>query len=173
MLDKDAVTGSPTWAATRADDFPRQADEYGQAADDHARSRTHPDDAERRTGIYVRRSSLRPEGGRVVAGLRSGDGPLSVRVRPSSIKRDCDRRATSTGEKCLVNVHAKSRLTLEPLRTLRSETKGQAGACPDRTRAIPCKVRVGLLPDGLRRVDSNGDSNSSDHRRPAATGDSA
>jgi hypothetical protein len=29
-----------------------------------------------------------------------------------------------------VNVHAKSRLTLEPLRTLRSETKGQAGALP-------------------------------------------
>jgi transposase len=28
------------------------------------------------------------------------------------------------------------------LRTLRSETKGQAGACPDRTRAIPCKVRA-------------------------------
>jgi hypothetical protein len=39
-----------------------------------------------------------------------------------------------------VSVHAKSRLTLEPLRTLRSETKGQDGACPDRTRAIPCKV---------------------------------
>ncbi len=35
-----------------------------------------------------------------------------------------------------------SRLTLEPLRTLRSETKGQAGACPGRTRAIPCKVRA-------------------------------
>ena len=34
--------------------------------------------------------------------LRSGDGPLSVRARPSSIKRDCDRRATSTGERCLV-----------------------------------------------------------------------
>jgi hypothetical protein len=33
-------------------------------------------------------------------------------------------------------------LTPEPLRTLRSETKGQAGACPDRTRAIPCKVQV-------------------------------
>ncbi len=74
--------------------------------------------------------------------LRSGDGPLSVRARPSSIKRDCDRRATSTGEKRLVNVHAKSRLTPEPLRTLRSETKGQAGACPDRTRAIPCDVRA-------------------------------
>jgi hypothetical protein len=41
-----------------------------------------------------------------------------------------------------VNVHAKSRLTLEPLRTLRSEDKGQAEACPDRTRAIPCKVRA-------------------------------
>ena len=24
----------------------------------------------------------------------------------------------------------------------RPETKGQAGACPDRTRAIPCKVRA-------------------------------
>jgi hypothetical protein len=72
----------------------------------------------------------------------SGDGPLSVRVRPSSLKRDCDRRTTSTGEKYLVNVHAKSRLTLEPLRTLRSETKGQAGACPDRTRAIPCTVQA-------------------------------
>jgi hypothetical protein len=64
-------------------------------------------------------------------------------------------------------------LTLEPLRTLRSEDKGQAGACPDRTRAIPCKVRVALLPDSLRRVDSNRDSNSSDQRQAAATGDSA
>jgi hypothetical protein len=68
-----------------------------------------------------------------------------------------------------VNVHAKSRLTPEPLRALRSDTKGQAGACPDRTRDIPCKVRVGLLPDSLRRVDSN----SSDQRQAAATGDSA
>jgi len=54
-----------------------------------------------------------------------------------------------------------------------ARNKGQAGACPDRTQAIPCKVRVGLLPDGLRRVDSNGDSNSSDQRQAAATGDSA
>jgi len=65
-----------------------------------------------------------------------------VRVRPSSLKRHCDRRATSTGGNCQVNVHAKSRLTLEPLRTLRSEDKGQAGASPDRTRAIPCTVRA-------------------------------
>ena len=97
-----------------------------------------------------------------------------VRGGPSSLKRDCDRRATSEHRgKCLVHVHAKSRLILEPLRTLRSEDKGQAEACPDRTRAIPCTVRVGLLPDGLRRVDSNGDSNDSDQRQTAATGDSA
>ena len=58
------------------------------------------------------------------------------------------------------------------LRTLRSEDEGQAGACPDRTRAIPCKVRVDLLSDGLRRVDSNSDSNSSEQRQAAATVDS-
>jgi hypothetical protein len=39
-------------AATQADDFPRQANGYGQAGDDHASSRTDPDDAERLTGIY-------------------------------------------------------------------------------------------------------------------------
>jgi hypothetical protein len=75
---------------------------------------------------------------------RVRDGPLSVRARPSSIKHDCARRTTSTDGRCPVNVHAKSRLTLEPngrsLRTLRPEDKGQAGACPDRTRAIPCAV---------------------------------
>jgi len=36
-----------------------------------------------------------------------------------------------------VNLHAKSRLTLEPLRALRSETKGQATARPGRARTIP------------------------------------
>ena len=38
--------------ATAADDFPRQADEHGQAAGDHARSRTDPNNSERMTGIY-------------------------------------------------------------------------------------------------------------------------
>jgi len=71
-----------------------------------------------------------------------------------------------------VNVHAKSHLILEPLRALRPETKGQARACPDWTRAMPCKVQVGLLPDGQCQVDSNGDSNSSDQRQAATTGDS-
>ncbi len=38
--------------AARANNFPGQADGYGQATDDHPSSRTNPDDAERRTGIY-------------------------------------------------------------------------------------------------------------------------
>jgi hypothetical protein len=38
--------------ATQANDFPRQADEYGQAVGDHASSRTGPDGAERLPGIY-------------------------------------------------------------------------------------------------------------------------
>ena len=79
-------------------------------------------------------------------GSGPGMGPLSVCVRPSSFKRDCDRRTTSTGERCLVNVHAKSRLTQEPLRTLRPEDKGQAGPCPDRTRAIPCTIQAVTRP---------------------------
>ena len=38
--------------AIRANDFPRKADECGQAARDHARWRTDLDDAERDTGNY-------------------------------------------------------------------------------------------------------------------------
>ena len=52
----------------------------------------------------------------------------------------------------LVNVHAKLRLTPRPLRTLRPETKGQAAACPDRTQAIPCKLRGRLLPMACARL---------------------
>jgi hypothetical protein len=45
-----------------------------------------------------------------------------------------------------VNVHhTKSRLIPEPLRTLRSEDKGQAGACSDRTRSIPCTVTGAVM----------------------------
>lgn len=51
---------------------------------------------------------------KVPAGLRSGNGPLSLRARPSSIKHDCDRSATGGSGKRLANVHAKSCLTLEP-----------------------------------------------------------
>ena len=42
----------------------------------------------------------------------------------------------------MVNVHAKSRLTLETTADTPARTKGQAGACPDRTRAIPCTVQA-------------------------------
>lgn len=69
--------------------------------------------------------------------VASGDGPLSVRVRPSGLQRDCDRRATSAVEgfrRTYTRSHAGRR---RPLRTLRPETKGQAGACPGWTRAIP------------------------------------
>jgi hypothetical protein len=38
--------------ATGANDFPRQADERGQAAGNHPSPRTDPDDAEQLTGIY-------------------------------------------------------------------------------------------------------------------------
>jgi hypothetical protein len=53
------------------------------------------------------------EGVGVQTGVRSGDDPLSVRARPSSIKCDCARWTTSTGGKCPANVHAKSHLILE------------------------------------------------------------
>ena len=65
---------------------------------------------------------------------------------PPASSMTVNRRATSTGERCLVTAHAKSCLTPEPLRTLRPETKGQAAACPDRTQAIPCKLPGRLLP---------------------------
>ncbi len=74
--------------------------------------------------------------------VSSEDGPLSVRVRPSSPKRDCTRRATNTGGKLSVNVHAKSRSTLETTADTAVRNEGQAGACPDRTRAIPCNVQL-------------------------------
>jgi hypothetical protein len=79
-------------------------------------------------------------GGERTGWLRSGDGPLSVRARPSSIKRDCDRRTMSTGRTCLADVHAKSRLILETSADTPVRRRGPGGACPDRTRAIPCKV---------------------------------
>jgi len=69
--------------------------------------------------------------------VRSGDGPLSVRVRPSSPKRDCARRTTSSGRTAPVNVHAKSRLTLETTADTPVRTKGQAGACPEPDASHP------------------------------------
>ena len=113
---------------------------------------------------------MRAEGARVLAGLRSGDGPLSVRARPSGLKRDL-----TAGQRAQVKLPGERtrEVTLDPgdlYGHSGQKTKGQAGACPDRTRAIPCKVRVCLLPDGLRRVDSNGDATAATNgkrQRPA------
>ena len=81
------------------------------------------------------------EGARVLAGLRSGDGPRSGRARPSSIKRDCGRR-TREQEKVPGNVHAKSRLIPETLRTLRPETRARPQPARTGAQAIPCKVQA-------------------------------
>jgi len=73
---------------------------------------------------------------------RSGlwDGPLSVRVRPSSLKHDCRPQDDEHKRNCLVNVHAKSCLTLA-LRTLRSETRARRE--PARTGRGPSSARCG------------------------------
>lgn len=69
------------------------------------------------------------------------DDPQSVRVRPSGLKRDCGRRATSTGRMCFGERTREVALDSGDLRTLRSETKGQAEACPDRRGPSPSKCR--------------------------------
>lgn len=56
--------------ATRANDFPCQADGYGQAGADHARSRIDLDDPERRTGIY---GSVPPAGALRLQDEHQGD----------------------------------------------------------------------------------------------------
>jgi hypothetical protein len=58
------------------------------------------------------------------------DGPLSLRVRPSSPRRDCGRRTTSTGGKAPTNVHTKSRLTLKTTTDTPVRNQGSGGACP-------------------------------------------
>ena len=94
-----------------------------------------------------------------------------------------------------MNVHAKSRLTLEPLRTLRSETTGAGRGSRARTRTLAnplhgigghttavespflypalasprTHVAVGQ-PRAPSGADSNGDSNSSSQRQTSATG---
>jgi hypothetical protein len=90
--------------------------------------------------LRIRRSWRRVEGAKGLVGLRSGDGPLSVRARPSGLKRNCDRRTTSTGGMCPVDVHAKSRLTPECL----------CGHSGQRPRARPEPARTGRGPSPAR-----------------------
>ena len=77
--------------------------------------------------LHTIRGDVSREGATVLGGLRTGDGPRSGRARPASIKRDCARRANEYREKCLVDIHTKSRLTLESLRTLGSEEDNGRG----------------------------------------------
>ena len=119
---------------------------------DRARRRNRTGQPRRPAPTPRRDDPLRPVVTR--PGLRSGDGPPSVRARPSGLKRDCDRRTTSTGEWCLVSAHAKSRLTAEtcghsgqrtraraePARTGRASSPAQCGrsqAGPEQDRAHP------------------------------------
>ena len=79
--------------------------------------------------------SQRMEGARALAGLRSGDGPLSVRVRPSSLKRDCARRTTSTGGK--MPGQRTREVTLDP-----GDLCGHSGQKP-RGRGEPARTDAG------------------------------
>ena len=72
--------------------------------------RCYRDGNHQQLGLCSSRSSADPRHGpdrsaRILAGLRSGDGPLSVRVRPSSLKHDHNRRTNNTDGKCRVNLH--------------------------------------------------------------------
>jgi MarC family integral membrane protein len=97
--------------------------------------------------------------------LQPDGDPPPVRHQGPMRAQDDEHRSTN----CLVDVHANRPLIL-PLRRMdrqqsvrwgkgrRTKTASRAGTCPARTR---------------RTDDSNGDSNSSSQRLPAATGDSA
>ena len=90
------------------------------------------------------------EGARVLAGPGSGDGPLRIRARPSSIKRDCGRRTTSAGRRFLANVHA----TLDP-----GDLCGHSGQ-KTRARPEPARTDAGHDPHWLQgfpdRRDADG-----------------
>ena len=64
-----------------------------------------------------------PEGARVLAGLGSGDGPLSVRTRPSSLKRDCARRTNQRRRKGAGQCTRK--VTLDPVATADTPVRNQ------------------------------------------------
>jgi hypothetical protein len=77
-------------------------------------------------------------------GSASEGRPAERTCPPPGLKRDRDRRTSSTGETCLVHAHAKSRLTSETSADTPGGNHGHGRACADRTRAILCSVRAGL-----------------------------
>ena len=91
--------------ATRAYDFPRQADGYGQAGGDHASLRTDPDDDERLTGIYgtdgqQERPGRPPLAGHPVAVEAPSQGRYLRSVPPlcsgQTLDRELPRQETGT-----------------------------------------------------------------------------
>ncbi len=75
--------------ATWANDFPRQANGFGQASGDHASSRTDPDDAERLTGIYG------SEGWGFRVSLSESLGEVSGQDRPRCLESYAGRRSVA------------------------------------------------------------------------------
>jgi hypothetical protein len=111
--------------------------------------------------LRIRECSRWLECTRSMAGRRSGDGPLSVRTRPSNIKRDSDRRATSAGKSAWSTSHAKSRLTPETPTGTPVRNQGPGRACPGAGghRQSPMVVNsavhmVAISLDDLRRSSS-------------------
>ena len=91
----------------------------------------------RRYGVIVQANELLPRSVVLIA-------PTSHSARAASFRPEIDsgRRPMSPGGKCLVNVHAKSCLILETSADAPARNQGPRGASTDRTRAIPCTVRV-------------------------------
>jgi hypothetical protein len=101
--------------------------------------------------------------------LRRPNGRLHCRrtrppLQPNGSSVTVPAGATSRGGKCTVNLHAKSRLIPESLRTLRSEDKSQAGV-PGPDAGHPLHGACLCLPAA---ADSNSDSNGSSQRQPMA-----
>jgi len=112
-------------------------------------------------------------GAGVQAGLKSGDGPLSVRARPSSLKLDLARRTPSTGGKCLVNVHATSRLTPETAADtpVRSHRAGASLPGPDAGHPLHGARRHRAASCGNRQPSSRASHDGS--KPPVTAGDDA
>jgi hypothetical protein len=99
----------------------------------------------------------------------------SIRTRPSSIKRNCDRRVTSTGQSAWCTGHAKSRLIPEISADTpaRNQGSGRSLAGPDAGHPLQGAGGHGGRfhdPEYARNdLDSPGDERSSPSRQDAQT----
>jgi hypothetical protein len=90
----------------------------------------------------------------------------------SSVTATAGQRAQAESARSFI---ASREVTLDPGASADTPVRrqGPGGSLPGPDASHPLQGAVALLPDGLRRVGSNRDSNSSDQRQAAATGDSA